>query len=133
MLNPVTATIGKNHYKTGLSFHNHHLIADEPETVGGTDLGPSAGTFLKMSLASCTAITLRMYADRKGWDVEEITVEVDYEKTEEGTVFHRQIQFKGNLDDGQKQRLYQIANACPIHKTLTQPIKIVSHFNPSKE
>jgi putative redox protein len=124
MQKPITARIGKQKYKTDLAFENHLLLADEPESIGGEDLGPTSGTLLKMSLAACTAITLRMYADRKGWDLEEAIVEVDYEKNGTGTLFQRHIRLVGNLDQEQRTRLMQIANACPVHKTLTHPIEI---------
>lgn len=122
----VTATIGKDHYETKLILGNHEVIADEPEHIGGTDKGPSAGTFLKMSLASCTAITLRMYADRKGWDVDEFIVKVDYQKEEGVTRFERTVEAKGNLDEKQLKRILQIANMCPVHKILTSPVEIVT-------
>src|SRR5882762_5420064 len=76
----VTAIIGKDHYKTQLLTSGHRLIADESVDVGGTDLGPGPGEFLLVALASCTAITLRMYADRKKWPVEKIKVEIGSEK-----------------------------------------------------
>lgn len=122
--NPVKATIGKEHYATTMTAGNHTLLADEPESIGGTDQGPSAGNFLKMSLAACTAITLRMYADRKGWPVEEITVEVDFTRQDGKTLFARRVYLSGNLDDQQRKRMLQIANACPVHKILTNPIEI---------
>lgn len=124
MQNTVTAHIGKTKYKTIIKTGNHTLIADEPEEAGGHDDGPTAGDYLRTALATCTAITLRMYADRKAWDLEEAEVTVDYEKTPTGTIFHRNILLAGDLDEGQKKRLLQIANACPVHKILTSSIEI---------
>ena len=120
----VTATIGRDAYKTELVTSGHQVIADESEEVGGTNLGPAPGEFLMISLASCTAITLRMYADRKKWNVEKIKVEVAFEKAQYKTIFKREISFEGDLDDDQRNRLLQIANSCPVHKTLTNPIEI---------
>lgn len=120
----ITATIGKNHYETVLTASSHHLLADETQDKGGTNLGPAPEEFLMMSLASCTAITLRMYADRKKWPVEKIRVEVKTEKSSTTTIFHCQVYLEGVLDGGQRQRLLQIAKACPVHKTLTNPIEI---------
>ncbi len=120
----VTATIGRDHYKTELMTSGHTTIVDEPEELGGTNLGPAPGEFLMISLASCTAITLRMYADRKKWNVEKIKVEVAFEKAQYKTIFKREISFEGDLDDDQRARLLQIANSCPVHKTLTNPIEI---------
>ncbi len=120
----VTATIGRDAYKTELITSGHRVVADEPTEVGGGNLGPAPGEFLMISLASCTAITLRMYADRKKWNVEKIKVEVGFEKVDSTTIFKREISFEGVLDDDQKKRFLQIANSCPVHKTLTNPIEI---------
>jgi putative redox protein len=120
----VTAIIGKDHYRTELLTSGKTIYADEPEEVGGTDSGPAPGEFLMISLASCTAITLRMYADRKKWDVTKIRVEVASQKLEFKMQFTREISLVGNLDEDQRQRLLQIANSCPVHKTLTNPIEI---------
>jgi putative redox protein len=118
------ATIGKNHFRTEIISGAKQIVADEPEELGGTNEGPAPGEFLLISLASCTAITIRMYADRKKWPVEKITVEVDFEKIDNKTVFKRELQLEGDLTDEQRTRLLQIANACPVHKTLTNPIEI---------
>lgn len=120
----VTAIIGKDHYKTQLLIPGHKLIADEAVDVGGTGLGPGPGEFLLISLASCTAITLRMYADRKKWPVEKISVEVGSERLNNTTVFLRHIYLEGELNEEQRKRMLQIANSCPVHKTLTGPIEV---------
>lgn len=118
------ATIGKEHFRTEIISGAKQVVADEPEELGGTNEGPAPGEFLLISLASCTAITIRMYADRKKWPVEKITVEVDFEKIDNKTVFKRELQLEGDLSEDQRTRLLQIANACPVHKTLTNPIEI---------
>lgn len=118
------ATIGKEHFRTEIISGAKQVVADEPEELGGTNEGPAPGEFLLISLASCTAITIRMYADRKKWPVEKITVEVDFEKIDNKTVFKRELQLEGELTEEQRTRLLQIANACPVHKTLTNPIEI---------
>jgi putative redox protein len=120
----VVASIGRDTYKTELVATGHQLIADEPVDVGGTNLGPAPGQLLQMSLASCTAITLRMYANRKSWPLDKVVVEVDTEKLQGKTLMKRQVTLHGNLTDEQCQRLLQIANACPVHKVLTSPIEI---------
>ena len=124
----VIATIGKEGYKTDLTVASHLIVADEPEELGGTNLGPAPGEFLMASLAACTAITLRMYANRKGWPVESIRVEIDFEKIDNKTIFKREISFVGDLTEDQRARLLQIANACPVHKTLTNPIEIQTNL-----
>lgn len=120
----VTAIIGQDHFRTELITSGKTVIADEPEELGGTNAGPAPGEFLLISLASCTAITLRMYADRKQWHVSKIKVEVASEKMDNTTLLKREITLEGNLEEEQRQRLLQIANACPVHKVLTNPIKI---------
>lgn len=120
----VTATIGTDRFRTEITTGRKIIVADEPEELDGTNQGPAPGEFLLISLASCTAITLRMYADRKKWLVEKIRVEVDFEKVDNKTIFKRELQLIGGLTDEQRARLLQIANACPVHKTLTNPIEV---------
>jgi putative redox protein len=123
-----SAIIGREQYKTDLILDSHTMIGDEPIDSGGKDLGPAPGDLLRLSLASCTAITLRMYADRKAMDVEKIEVKVTSEKVNTKTIFRRQVTVTGNIDDKQRKRMLQIANACPIHKTLTNPIEVLTHL-----
>ena len=120
----VTAIIGKDHYRTEILAGGKTVVADEPEEVGGKDEGPAPGEFLLISLASCTAITLRMYADRKKWPVDKIRVEVASERSELKTNFIRHVYLEGSLTEEQRQRLLEIANACPVHKVLSHPIEI---------
>lgn len=118
------ATITDEIYRTELKVRKHTVIADEPEDVGGKDLGPRPGDFYRMSLASCTAITLRMYANRKNLDVKRIEVSVSTEEGEGKTILHTNIKIIGNLDEAQHNRMLQIAKLCPVHKVLTNPIEI---------
>jgi putative redox protein len=118
------ATIGNDLYKTELVARDHTVIADEPLDVGGKDLGPRPGDFIRMGLASCTAITLRMYANRKGWDVQQIRVQVSNGPFEGKTSYKTEIEITGNIDEEQRKRLLQIAKLCPVHKVLTNPIEI---------
>jgi|DewCreStandDraft_4_1066084.scaffolds.fasta_scaffold57323_2 putative redox protein len=119
------AEIGKAHYLTNLAnTRGHELVADEPADVGGTDKGPRPGDFIRMGLAACTAITLRMYADRKNWPVERIKVKVSNAPFDgQKTVFQTEIEITGSVDDEQRDRLLQIAKLCPVHKMLTNPIE----------
>jgi putative redox protein len=119
-----TAIIGTDLYKTELTARSHALIADEPEDAGGQDIGPRPGDFVRMGLASCTAITLRMYANRKNWDVREIRVEVSNGPFDGKTVYSVHVDIIGNVDDEQRNRLLQIAKLCPVHKTLVNPVEI---------
>ena len=120
----VTAIIGQDHFRTELITSGKTVIADEPEELGGTNAGPAPSEFLMISLASCTAITLRMYADRKQWNVSKIKVEVASEKMDNKTFFKREILIEGDIKEDQRQRLLQIANSCPVHRVLTNPIEI---------
>jgi putative redox protein len=124
-----SARIGANDaYQTQITLDNHSFIVDEPLDNGGKDLGPSPGDLLRTSLASCTAITLRMYANRKGYDVPQIEVKVYSEQINGKTIFHRQVHLSGNLDTARRNRMLQIANACPVHKVLTNPIEVLTQL-----
>ena len=102
------------------SSDEHHLVADEPEETGGSDEGPSPQELLAASLASCSAITMEMYANRKGWDIGEVVVDVDYEPAQRGspTKFHMTVKLPKELPQDQRQRLMQIVAKCPVHRTL---------------
>jgi putative redox protein len=122
----VSGNITTSHYKTVLSNARNELIGDEPKSNGGTDLGFSPGELLCSALATCTCVTLRMYADRREWNLEKVEVNITMEKdtTKNITNIERKIQLFGNLTDEQRTRLMEIAEQCPIHKTLTNPISI---------
>lgn len=122
----VTASTGKEKYKTEIKSDKHTIIADEPVDLGGQDLGFKPGELLAASLASCTGITLRMYADRKGWALEETMIDVsfDNEAPEDLTKMTMNIRLFGTLDAKQRDRLLEIANRCPIHKMLEHPIEV---------
>ena len=126
-MNTITASIDTRKYRTEIkSASGNIVIADEPQEVGGKNLGFSPSELLASALASCTLITLRMSIDRKQWDVTEINISVDFEKNTEQNVslLSRKIEITGNVDEAQKERLLKIANSCPIHKTLTNTIQI---------
>ena len=123
----ISATIDTRLYRTEIkSASDNIVIADEPQEMGGKNLGFSPSELLAASLASCTLITLRMYINRKQWEVSEINIKIDFEKDAEQNValFTRKIEVIGEIDEIQKQRLETIANSCPIHKTLTHSIEI---------
>jgi putative redox protein len=122
----VSGHITTEQYKTVLTNGRQELTGDEPKSSGGSDLGFSPGELLCSALATCTCVTLRMYADRKQWDLEGVEVSVAMEKDALQNVTHikRVIQLSGNLTHEQKERLFEIAEQCPIHKTLTNPIQI---------
>lgn len=117
-------------YTSTIQVNQHELIADEPLEKGGEDLGPAPGDYLCAALASCKAITLRMYANRKKWNVEEIKVKVDLLKDEQVPMgdnqFLCEINFKGNLDEDQIKRLTTIADMCPLQRLLKKPSTIIT-------
>ncbi len=98
----------------------HRLLADEPEAVGGEDLGPTPQELLAASLASCTAITMEMYAKRKGWNIDGLAVDVDYTPAERGcpTRFEMVMKLPAHLSDEQVAKLKVIATKCPVHRVL---------------
>lgn len=117
-------------YKTELKINQHLLIADELPEAGGKDEGPDPTDYLCMSLASCKAITLRMYAQRKNWKIDVIKVKVNLVKgsdMESGkSTFFSEVDIKGELDDEQRTRMLQIAKACPIDRILTKSSDSIS-------
>jgi putative redox protein len=129
-MDTVTGRIGTEKYKTLLSNGRHQLTADEPETAGGTDLGFSPPELLCAALSACTCLTLRMYADRKQWPLENVEATVTFERdAPNNTSFmNRRIALGGPLSDEQRTRLLSIANQCFIHRTLTGKIEIVSEL-----
>lgn len=123
----VSAHIGKELYRTEIkSSSGNIVIADEPQVNGGQDLGFSPKELLVSALAACTSATLRMYADRKGWNLEEVKVDIELERDEalNKTVIKRHLYLSGNLDETQRARLLSVAKSCPVHKILTNPIEI---------
>ena len=111
---------GDGGFRHEVEIGRHEVVADEPEDRGGTDTGPNPQELLAASLASCTAVTMEMYAERKGWDTGEVIVDVDYEPAQRGspTRFHMTVKLPKELPEEQRERLMQIAAKCPVHRTL---------------
>jgi putative redox protein len=125
---PVHGVIGIEKYQCVVEWRNGQFIADEPEKQGGKDTGPDPFTLLLSSLATCTLITLRMYIDRKGWNIPAIAVNVNYFQTKQGdnttTFIDRDISFPEPVDAGQKNRLLEIAQNCPVSKLIEGEVKV---------
>jgi len=120
-------------FTTDLKLGNHYLKADEPHDIGGNDFGPNPYEFVSGGLAACTAMTIRMYANRKEWDVQQIKVFIDHKKeskkdddgkTQKIDIFQRDISLEGDLDEKQRKRLIEIANKCPVHRTLHNEVEV---------
>ena len=109
----------------------HRLRADEEQDKGGEGTGPGPHELLLAALGSCTGMTLKVYAERKGWPLTNVVVEVDASRTEAGFVISRRLTLEGNLDAEQRQRLVEIADKCPVHKTLTGTITIQTTTAPA--
>ena len=143
-MNSITVqTITDRRYAVEVDARSHAFLADEPDDNGGDDLGPKPHELLLAALGSCTAITLRMYAERKQWPLEGVLVELTHEKVPpddalftpdeiaalgpdaRADVIRCDITLEGDLDNDQRQRLLEIAGRCPVHRTLTSNPKIV--------
>ena len=107
-------------YRHTIDVRSHHLSVDEPVDVGGDDSAPSPQELLAASLASCTAITIEMYAQRKGWDLGHVEVECEYSPAERGcpTKFELILRLPPDADDEKVEKLRVIAAKCPVHRTL---------------
>jgi putative redox protein len=128
----VKASLGKEKYYTEVVAGENTLITDEPTDKGGGNKGFNPFEILATSLASCTAATLRMYIDRKEWNIDIINVEVELDNfpLTKRAIFKRDITFEGMVpDEEQLKRLRAIADACPIHKILTNDIEILTKFS----
>jgi putative redox protein len=101
-------------------------MADEPADLGGSDLAFAPDEILASALASCSIITMRMYANRKEWPLESIAMEVAFERDGLVSKFVKKVQFRGDLTTDQQQRLLSIGDKCPVHKTLSNPIHLSS-------
>lgn len=132
----VAVRLGEEGFTTEIMVRHHGLTADEPVQVGGNDFGPNPYELVAAGLGACTAMTMHMYARRKNWDLQEVIVHLDHSKdypedmndTENPKnkidIFKREIEIEGNLDEIQTQRLMEIADRCPVHRTLNNPVLI---------
>lgn len=131
---------GEGRFTQNLQTGPHKLIADEPEAVGGDNLGPGPYEYLLMGLGACTSMTIRMYADRKKLPLDNVRVRLSHQKvhaqdcmdceSKDGKIDEivREIYLDGELTGEQREALLDIANRCPVHRTLTSEIKVRSRL-----
>ena len=136
MSRSVVVEAGRLRYAQNISVGSHLLQGDEPVSAGGSDVGPNPYELLLAALGSCTSMTVRMYADRKQWPLEGVHVELSYARVHaEDCVacdnglklvdgIEMELSFFGELSESQRQRLMEIANKCPVHRTLESPIPV---------
>ncbi len=129
---------GESGFTTQMKVGNHYMMADEPEHVGGNDFGPNPYEFVSAGLAACTAMTIQMYVRRKQWDLKNVEVHINYgkdyardcEDCEQDSAkidtFTREIKLEGDLDEKQIARILQIADKCPVHKTLHTETQVIT-------
>lgn len=134
----VVTRSGEQGFTTEIRAGDHTLLADEPVAYGGANLGPNPYDLLNAALGACTSMTLRMYADRKKWPLKEAIVHLKHDKVyaedcascKEGgsklDQLSREVELVGELDEEQRRRLMEIADRCPVHKTLTSEISIMT-------
>ncbi|MCE2611791.1 bifunctional alpha/beta hydrolase/OsmC family protein [Flavobacteriaceae bacterium D16] len=134
----VASLDGDAGFTTDMKIGNHYFTADEPVDFGGNDFGPSPYEFVSAGLSACTVMTMQMYARRKGWDLQNVEVHTSYSKThaedcaqcESDTAkidtFQREIQLNGDLDERQTKRLLEIADRCPVHRTLHSETQLIT-------
>jgi putative redox protein len=123
----IEGSIGTQKYLCTISWRNGTLLMDEPELVGGQNIGPDPFSTFLASLAGCTLSTLRMYIDRKGWDIPEIFISLNLTQTTEGdlvTTISRDISFSSTVSPDIKERLLVIADKCPVSKILKNQVLI---------
>jgi putative redox protein len=125
----ITLSLGPDDFPTVIAARTHTVRSDEPAEGGGSDTGPEPFELLLASLGACTAITLRMYARRKGWSLEGVEVEAGFDPDEGRRLIRMSLSCTGNLTPDQRARLLQIANACPVHKALTRGVMVETRLN----
>lgn len=122
MLNSELDAVNNNGFTVNMTIRGHEVVADEPSDVGGTHLGAKPGELLLSSLAGCKLITMRMYAERKGWELGEASISMRYLEKGEPTLVEKKIRFSGDLDEDQVKRLIDISGRCPVAKMLKNSI-----------
>jgi putative redox protein len=124
MMTSVRVSANSSRLGQDVAIRQFHLTADEPSDLGGDDAGPTPSEFVLTGLGACKAITVRMYAERKGWKLEHVSIDLNLQKEGDRHLIHAHLNLEGALTDEQRQRLREIADRCPVHKLLTSDIDI---------
>lgn len=111
----------------------HRLVTDQPEHLGGDGSAPSPHELFPAALAACVTVTLVMYARTKGWDLGEVTVDVDYDQHSTPRLFHVDVRLTGALTDAQLERLHKVAAACPLRRSIESGIEFVDRLEVRSE
>ena len=120
----VRVTSNDTRYGQDVTIRQFQFNADESPSVGGDDAGPAPFEWVLAGLGACKAMTLKMYAERKGWNLEHVTVDLTYEVHQGEPLIEACLTIEGDLNDEQRQRLREISDRCPVHKFLTVPVQI---------
>lgn len=123
-MRPVTVGWAEGRVAQDITVGGHALRADEPAEKGGADSGPAPHEFVLAGLGACVAMTLKLYAERKGWPLRDVRVTVTGQHADGQFLIGKQVTLTGELDAEQRGRLLEIADKCPVHKTLSSPIVI---------
>ena len=123
-MRPVNVYGDSAKFRQNIEIGPHLLHADEPTELGGEDAGPEPHEFLLAALGACTSMTVKMYAERKNYALTSVRVELRGDKTADAFVIHRELFLEGELADAERARLLEIAEKCPVHKTLSNTIRI---------
>ena len=128
---------GEVRYVQNISVGNHSFLSDEPIEVGGRDAGPNPYELLLAALGACTSITVRMYADRKGWPLHDVQIRLafvdspNWASSDVRAAIEEEVSLIGDLSEDQYRRLIEIAGKCPVHRTLSSPVPIQTRLAPS--
>ncbi|MDB5120785.1 MAG: OsmC family protein [Sphingobacteriales bacterium] len=130
----ITVQIGQENYRTEIKGDGHVIISDEPIELGGANNGMNPVLLFLASLGSCTAITLKMYSQRKKWNIDTITVNLSMNvvksNLQQTSYINRHIQITGYISDEDRNRLLKVADQCPLHNIMSNPINIATNILP---
>lgn len=125
----ISSSIGHEQYRVTHNNGRHQFFADEPAEKGGKDTAPTPDELLEAALGSCTLVTLRMYTDHKQWEIGAINISVSLEREAGKSIITRVLKFEKQITEEQKQRLIQVAKACPVSKTISGESELIVEIN----